>query len=84
MNQKVHSTPKFQEVIKTSAQAKDFFRLLWFDLGLDFNPDDDFEGYGVFDQAAADMLNQRMDECFEVLGAGIYDVAINVMSSDNK
>lgn len=82
MNERVHATPQYKNTIKTPAQAKEFFRLLWFDLQLDFNPDDDFGGYGVFDDEAVEMLNQRMDEAFEVLGAGIYEVAINVMGSE--
>lgn len=82
MNQRVHQTPEYKLPIKNSADARRFFHLLWFDLGLDFNPDDDFEGYGVFDEEAAQMLNQRMDEAFEILGSGIHDVALSVMSSD--
>lgn len=84
MNEKVQQAPEYKNVIKNAAQAKAFFRLLWFDLGLDFNPDDDFAGYGVFDDAVAEMLNERMDECHEVLGVGIYDVAINVMGEEKR
>lgn len=84
MNERVHETSAYREPIRNASQAKDFFRLLWFDLGLDFNPDDDFAGYGVFDDEAAAMLNQRMDEAFDALGASIYDVAFNIMSEDKK
>lgn len=84
MNECVHQTPAYTESIKNPSQAKAFFRLLWFDLGLDFNPDDDFAGYGVFDDEAAELLNKRMDEAFKVLGEGIYDVAFNIMSEENK
>lgn len=84
MNEKVHQTPEFGIPVKTADQAKAFFRLLWFGLGLDFNPDDDFGGYGVFDDDAVAVLNRRMDECFDVLGAGIYDVAFAVMQEDKK
>lgn len=79
MNARVHETAAYQTKITTSAQAKAFFRLLWFDLGLDFNPDDDFAGYGVFDDEAVALLNHRMDEAFDVLGEGVHDVALNVM-----
>lgn len=84
MNERVHETLAYHEPIRNAVQAKEFFRLLWFDLGLDFNPDDDFSGYGVFDDEAAAMLNQRMDEAFDALGAGIYDVAFNIMSEEKK
>ena len=84
MNGRVHQTPEYGIVIKTAAQAKAFFRLLWFDLGLDFNPDDDFAGYGVFDDENVDLLNRRMDECFDVLGGGVYDVAVNIMQEERR
>lgn len=84
MNGRVLQTPEYGIVIKSAEQAKAFFRLLWFDLGLDFNPDDDFAGYGVFDDDTAALLNSRMDECFDVLGEGVHDVALNVMQEERR
>ena len=59
-----------------------FFRLLWFDLNLDFNPDDDFAGYGVFTDEAAALLNARMDEAFRLMGDNVHDEALRVMQEE--
>lgn len=78
-NSIVRQNPAYSHPITDVNGAKAFFRLIWRELEIDFTPDDDFAGYGVFDDDLAEMLNQRMDESHTVLKGKIYDTAFGVM-----
>lgn len=65
--------------IRDKQAAKAFFRFLWHDLKLNFTADDDFSTFGLFTADAADLLNQRMNECFDRFHEQTYDLLIVVM-----
>ena len=59
--------------ITTVEEVKDFFRHIFFDLDINFHPDDDFKDYidsttgeRSMDDEQAELYNRLMDEAFEV------------------
>ncbi len=81
---KVKISTYWNTPITTEKEARGYFRLLWKEFGLIFHPDDPFElyldyntGEHIFDEEAANILNARMDECFELLNDDIYAIAMD-------
>lgn len=72
----MNSYPWIRKKIKTQNDAKRFFRFLWQDMNLIFHPDDSFRNFDNLSDEEADLLDQRMDECFELFGDEIYDVVL--------
>ena len=77
--------------ITTRRQAFAFFRYLVFVEGLNFHIDDSFEnmvnyktGKRTFTDAKAKVLNNRMDEVFELLGEESYDIAMQIFAEYDK
>lgn len=60
--------------VGTAKEAKAFFRILWHDLGIDFQPDDDFTLLEEIDAESAELLNQQMDKIFDKFGTSTYDM----------
>ena len=79
LNEKVLSNPIYSTPVKNAKDIKAFFRFIWFDLNLDFTPDDDFSAFGLFSDEVASALNARLDEAFEAQHDKVYDLAIQVM-----
>lgn len=82
LNRRVTDNPAYRKPLKTTHDVKAFFRLLWFDLQLEFTPDDDFAAFGLFADDVAHLLNARMDEAFALQKDKVYDLAIQVMQED--
>ncbi|MBE6333170.1 MAG: hypothetical protein E7070_12910 [Bacteroidales bacterium] len=81
LSQQILNAPQCASPIKNKQQAKAFMRYLWQDLKLNFTADDDFSTFGLFTADAADLLNQRMNECFELFHEQTYDLLIAVMEA---
>lgn len=69
-----------QVPVGTAKEAKAFFRALWFDLGIDFQPDDDFTMLEEIDPEYGAMLNQQLDKIFDTFGNSTYDMHLDVIT----
>lgn len=74
--------------IKTKKDVKKFFEYLINDLRVNFHPDDSFRDTveietdnRVFDDEAADYLDDKMTECFSVADEEIYDIGCKVLDA---
>ncbi len=83
INELVLNHPAYAAPIKSPADIKAFFRMLWFELHLDFTPDDDFAAFGFFSDEVAGTLNKRMDEAFELQHDKVYDLLVQVMQEED-
>lgn len=74
--------------ITTKDEAKQFCAYVYCELDLNYHPDDDFADYvkntgePVFDKETADILNQRIEECHEILGEEIYDICFEELMKE--
>lgn len=60
--------------VSNAKEVKAFFRLLWHELGIDFQPDDDFTMMAEIDPEKAVLLNEQMDKIFDKFGNSTYDM----------
>ena len=81
LSQQIINAPQCAQPIRDKQMAKAFFRFLWHDMKLNFTADDDFTTFGLFTDEAAELLNQRMNECFGRFHEQTYDMLIAVMES---
>lgn len=67
-------TAASQMPVGNAKEVKAFFRTLWHELGIDFQPDDDFTMMSEIDPENAVRLNEQMDRIFNKFGNSTYDM----------
>lgn len=67
--------------VGNSKEVKAFFGALWHELGIDFQPDDDFTMMPEIDPEKAVLLNEQMDRIFEKFGNSTYDMHADAITN---
>ena len=80
ISQQIVESPLCQQTIHNKQEAKAFLRFVWSELGINFTADDDFSTFGHFTPEAATLLNNRMDDCFNLFHQQTYDLLLQVMN----
>lgn len=66
--------------VGNAKEVKAFFSLLWHELGIDFQPDDDFTMISEIDPDKAVLLNEQMDRIYNKFGNSTYDMFADAIS----
>lgn len=63
-----------QMPVSSGKEVKAFFKTLWHELNIDFQPDDDFSLLEEIPAEEAELLNAQMDRIFDKFGNSTYDM----------
>jgi len=67
--------------VTNAKEVRAFFGILWHELGIDFQPDDDFTMMSEIDPEKAILLNEQIDRIFAKFGNSTYDMHVDAITS---